>query len=715
MAKRDKDDSHRTRFRSHLLGNPNYFGNLSELDLPGLPAPVVEKIGDTRYEELSCIGFDPDTDVLAAVVRIKRQGGYGGGPCTEGSEEFVRFFLDYGDGTWIDHGVASFTVHDLPFEEELCYAVAIEIDPKRRRLCWGDPVLPRVRAILSWEDEPPPAAPDWRPVWGNVLERDIQIDPWALLLGAVLELKEKTQVAEIDPWVLDQLEALAAAHPLPRPAPPVAELLEAADPKDASQAMRALYPAMAAATAKKTAAGAALAQQAFESFEIDPSVFGDFLIDPKFDTTYEELRCVGLDRAAGRLYGIVQIKRPSGFSGGLCTRGSEEHVAFYLDFGDGAGWVYQGTGSVTVHDIPDMPKGGLWYQVSIPVDLEAHRKAWCETGRARIRGILSWNTPPAPHDPDHVAHWGDWEDCAIEVEPLPPGVDEGVFTPVLESIGNMPVGRIAPTGYATGSSVGGTFIAEDSPFGGRILLKGAAFFAPGPLEYQITVDDLSGTGPLPFTDPFWASVTTYPSVTPVDVKQVPSGGWFTYLPSATVMVAGGLLGVLKGLDDGPHDIQLHFRAAGGGAILASTPAKRIMVDNTRPSVDVEITTGTGNCGKFDVGETIGGTFRIDDAHCRRVALSVTPSAEAAGGALTLANVTPAAPLPPPAPGSDARNALDYDQTLNGAGLTTGDWSLDTSGMEPCGYNIRVHGVDRTIVNSGWIGWEDWDIEGFCLE
>jgi hypothetical protein len=320
-----------------------------------------------------------------------------------------------------------------------------------------------------------------------------------------------------------------------------------------------------------------------------------------------------------------------------------------------------------------------------------------------------------PHDPDHVAHWGDWEDCAIEVEPLPPGVDEGVFTPVLESIGNMPVGRIAPTGYATGSSVGGTFIAEDSPFGGRILLKGAAFFAPGPLEYQITVDDLSGTGPLPFTDPFWASVTTYPSVTPVDVKQVPSGGWFTYLPSATVMVAGGLLGVLKGLDDGPHDIQLHFRAAGGGAILASTPAKRIMVDNTRPSVDVEITTGTGNCGKFDVGETIGGTFRIDDAHCRRVALSVTPSAEAAGGALTLANVTPAAPLPPPAPGSDARNALDYDQTLNGAGLTTGDWSLDTSGMEPCGYNIRVHGVDRTIVNSGWIGWEDWDIEGFCLE
>ena len=36
-------------------------------------------------------------------------------------------------------------------------------------------------------------------------------------------------------------------------------------------------------------------------------------------------------------------------------------------------------------------------------------------------------------------------------------------------------------------------------------------------------------------------------------------------------------------------------------------------------------------------------------------------------------------------------------------------------MAPCGYNIRIDGADRTIVNSGVIGWHAADIEGFCLE
>ena len=49
-------------------------------------------------------------------------------------------------------------------------------------------------------------------------------------------------------------------------------------------------------------------------------------------------------------------------------------------------------------------------------------------------------------------------------------------------------------------------------------------------------------------------------------------------------------------------------------------------------------------------------------------------------------------------------------TLDTSG-TTGTWELVTTGMAPCGYNIRIDGADRTIVNSGFIGWHAADIEG----
>src|SRR2546429_2310074 len=47
--------------------------------------------------------------------------------------------------------------------------------------------------------------------------------------------------------------------------------------------------------------------------------------------------------------GPLTIKRPNGYSGGLCTAGSQEYVAFWVDWG--SGWSYAGTTSVSVHDI----------------------------------------------------------------------------------------------------------------------------------------------------------------------------------------------------------------------------------------------------------------------------------------------------------------------------------------------------------------------------
>ncbi|MCP5072577.1 MAG: hypothetical protein GY947_04685, partial [Rhodobacteraceae bacterium] len=475
----------RRTFKLRLLQNPNYYGNLSKLDIPDLPKPVEKKAGDTSFEKLTCVGYNPDTEILAAIVQIKQGSGYSGGPCTDGSYEYVRFYLDYGDGVWVDHGVTAFNVHDQGFKNKLCYAVSIELDPKKNSCCEDKPVLPNVRAILSWDVEPPANQPNWLPVWGNRLERSIQIDPRNPLFCHFIDVFEKVGVQKIDPALFTQLKQLIEVQPLaPKPVATINELQESGGKVDDDRlVLRHVFPAIAKLAADKTDIAAF---EALKSAQIDLNQFDDFIQKPEFNTHYEELHCVGLDRDLSQLHGVVQVKLPYGYSGNLCKKGSREYIAFYLDFG--SGWEYQGTTSVVVHDIPSLPDKGLWYQASLPVDLDDHKKKWCESGQARIRGILSWATPPLPNQPEFVPHWGDREDCWIEIRPLPKGVPEGQMTPFLEAIGNMPVDLIDAAGYANGASIGATFTADDSPFGGAILFAGLIFFpTSNNLEYRVMV------------------------------------------------------------------------------------------------------------------------------------------------------------------------------------------------------------------------------------
>lgn len=711
-----RDIQLRRTFKFQLLQNPNYFGNLSELDLPDLPKAVLKKIGDTTYEELTCVGYNPDTDILTAIVEVKQVAGYSGGPCTDGSQEYVRFYLDYGDGVWVDHGATAFTAHDLGFKDDLCYAVSIKLGPKRRNCCDTKPVLPNVRAILSWSTEPPANQPNWHPVWGNRLERSIQIDPRNPFLCKFIDVFEKPGVQKIDPALIAQLKLAIEAQPsAPKPVATIGELTECGDQRDEMLVLRHAFPAIAKLAADKTDIAAF---QALKATQIDLSKFDDFLLKPAFNTTYEELHCVGLDRDLSLLHGVVQIKRPGGYSGGLCKQGSREYIAFYIDFG--AGWEYQGTTSVVVHDIPEIPKDGLWYQASLKVDLDDHKKKWCDTGRARIRGILSWAVPPPPNVPEFIPHWGDREDCWIEIRHLPKDVIPGLMTPFIEAIGNMPVDQINGAGFANGGSIGATFTADDSPFGGTILFAGLIFFpTSNNLEYRVMVKGPSDLVAQPWTQSFDVTVTTFPPLTTATVTQTAPGGWFEYIPQpgppVSKSVAGNLLARFKAVEEGLHTVFLQIREQGTAVILASSATEAFFVDNTLPSVDVEITSGAGNCGKFTIGEVLVGTYSMEDLHSLSLSLTVTPQAEAAGGHLAITSVVPAAPLPPPLPGPTASNGLSYAAlTLDTSGAS-GNWELDTTGMDACGYNIRIWGVDRTIVNSGGNGWPAGDIEGFCLD
>jgi hypothetical protein len=63
----------RGAFKSLLLANPNYFGNLSDSPFKS----VLPISGNTYYEELGCVGYQPQQRRLEGVVYIYQPGGYG--------------------------------------------------------------------------------------------------------------------------------------------------------------------------------------------------------------------------------------------------------------------------------------------------------------------------------------------------------------------------------------------------------------------------------------------------------------------------------------------------------------------------------------------------------------------------------------------------------------------------------------------------------------
>jgi hypothetical protein len=556
--------------------------------------------------------------------------------------------------------------------------------------------------------------PNWHPVWGNRLDRDIQIEPRNWFICKILDKIDGIGIQKIDPKLIKKMTAAIAKPAKLKANANLPDLLKTSKGTEEMTVLRHIFPAVAKLADDPTDIDAWQALSSpLKAYDIDIAKFTDFLIAPKFNTSFEELHCVGLDRDAKTLHGIVEIKRRSGYSGSLCTNGSHEYIAFYLDFG--SGWEYQGTTSVEVHDV-DVPDGGLWYQAALPIKLDKHRQEWCKTGNARIRGILSWAVPPTPNQPNFVPHWGDREDCWIEVEHLPKDVTPGVFTPFLQSIGNMSIGQINGAGYANGTSVGTLFTADDAPFGGQTLLKGDVFNLPaGPLEYRIMIQGPSDVTPRVYNSPFDVDVTTFPSIIPVTQTLNAVGDWFPYLAaSPLVSVTGGILGSLSGLENGLTSVFLEFRQP-LGPVLATTVSKDFMVDNTGPTADVEITSGAGNCGKFGITEVISGTYAMTGDHCGSLQLHVTPLPEAAGGTMVITSAVPNALFVPPFTGGNSSVSVSYAALSLDTDGASGTWELDTTGMEPCGYNIRIKVYDRTILNSGSNHRQAQDIEGFCLE
>lgn len=177
--------------RKLLLNNPNYFAHLTENSFK----VVLNINGDTNYESLGCVRYIPLLDRVYASINIKQDTGYSFCVGTRISGEYVRFYLSYDRGvTWHDKGMSAVNVVDEPGEKPRMYLVTRKIHMRGDDACAGDVAL--VRAILSWNSPPPPDAPQWTPLWGNVAETSIQLGAVELRRTHRLQTESRIRFAD---------------------------------------------------------------------------------------------------------------------------------------------------------------------------------------------------------------------------------------------------------------------------------------------------------------------------------------------------------------------------------------------------------------------------------------------------------------------------------------------------------------------------------------
>jgi hypothetical protein len=709
----------RAHFNSLLMTNPNYFGNLKVSNFES----VVNIQSNTTYEEIGCVGFQPQFNRLEAVVYVKQPSGYGGNICSNGSQEYVRFYLSFDHGaTWQDQGLTSFAAYDVPdLQQRLEYAVSLHVNPPKK-FCFNSNVV-LCRAILSWNVAPPANTPGYTPVWGEVHNTHIQVDPFKFFILGDLFKEMKLKITPQLKTAVDLSQTVKVSE---KPALSLTEKHALYQRKDVpahrfafAEAQSLLEPTNAAMTAT-AASNYAVSPEIFASLNIDLQDLVAKLQNTDGSTYYEEMECIGYNPNLDTLVGTIRIKRPDGYSGGLCSSGSREYVTFWADLnGNGTFETCIGTTSVNVHDIDEMPSEGLEYAVFLPANLSQYRQP-CQYGPRliRIRAIMSWQTPAPCWNPNYVPTWGNREETLIC---LKPGLQPQGHAPIIQTVGSMDVDDINPiTGLASGTAALAGFTAQDSPFGGLAVITGhianTADLSAGATALKYKVEIRSSGGPWePVANSFelgrdqllngvWGNL---PDVT----QAVDGDGWYTYQEdlvggpgNAQIFPVGNVLARWQTAGrSGLHQIRILAKDPANPGPMWVSNVVAVFLKQNAPVANIAITSGGGNCADFNIGDVISGTYSVTDTHFSSLRLSLAPPN---GGSFI-------SPAPLPASGGTMPLTRTY-----AAGVSTngeaGTWSLDTSGLPRCGYVVYLHAWDRTIVNSGFIGHHGQDVVGLCL-
>lgn len=696
----------RRQFKQLLAVNPNYFGNLPLSKLPS----ILNMVGNTTYEEIGGVGYNPDLDLLEAVVRIKMSHGYDGGIGAGGSRQFVRFFVNYGIG-WRDAGVASFKAHDIPDETDLVhgrskplsYAISLEHQPNRGRC--SQPVIPKVRAILSWEFMPP-ADPDWQPVWGNVVERYIQIAP---RMRRLIEF-QSAEAEAVDPKAVFSDESAFPRNtpandsaPSPRPVESLAKLYLDKHAGFTVEPHRFAMPDVHAALLASSIGGSEVAEAKCEQYKaigLDWQAILSASKKKQGDVSYEQLHCVGFDYNREWVVANFTLLRPTGYHGSLCEHGSDEHVAFWIDWDNNGEWTYLATVGVRVHDIAIIPADGLNYWVGVPARLGAHRRSRKEPRIGRLRAVLSWHVRPSETDPNAVPRWGNRLDTDFEIKSGRVLSD----LPAIDAIGGVGVANIDVGGDGmtipnapfaqTGSPADPWDASRQCAFGGDIYINAEvpASFSIAGYKYRLLVRkaDSSGSGE-PLMSSFVVTRTLALGGGTVWVSPELGTGWVSYLhPDHNLYsVLGNWQSAYLGLSERNVLWEIKLEMADSAlAILVSTGWHRIQLDNQAPVAAIHIDSGGAvpNCNDFSQDSSVSGHFVAYDPNGHF-------------GAWVL-ETSPNCPLPRDTSAMPVRSSSSPTEFAPGKG-----WRLDTScsatgnPLQPCEYVVTVSVWDNTIVHS----------------
>ncbi|MFX0202747.1 MAG: peptidoglycan-binding protein, partial [Candidatus Hodarchaeota archaeon] len=734
----------RKQFRELLLKNPNYFGSFPDFEI----APVKPMKFNKKYEELRCVAFYPEADLLEAIIDVKLPYGYKGNLCSQGSFEYVRFFVDWnGDGDFggpdEDVGIASVNVHNIPDTKEACldqtkplsYAVRIKIDPKKSKCSL--PNLVKVRAILSWDVPPPAANPNYPPVWGNVIDKWIQIAPQAggIVLKDIWDFVKVAELKKLDikPEMLNlgmkilEKKTLAAS-----------ELKEIYEGKDVPE--HRFNFSQVFQIAEKIKQDPILKVKYKLAPEFSKALEAvDLVLAEKSSTKYEELKCVGLNYNRDILVATLTVKQPYGYSGNLCTDGSYQYVGFWAYVWDQIEhmcyWKFLGRSKVNVHDIANIPPEGLQYSAYLPVDFSSYREKCSKPKVLKVRAILSWQNPPPSNNPYYEPVWGNRVDALVQIKPGVTPVKPGEQKPFIWAVGGMAVESISGNphtitssiigdGYANGISLGGGFDAKESPFGGIIRISGTITNAPNnpaeadKLRYKVQYKKMGEAVWHDITKNFriWIRIDGIPSGY---IDQIADGdGYFKYQKDLNYpiiqevqddVLAWWRTPVTEGVGgDGLYEVRVLLKQP-GAAVPGCPPDHvcssivKVRIDNTSPEAKVSL--DSGPCEEFTPGSVITGKFKAKDQHFWKYRLTIWP-------------------YPPytndkfehhPLPGFDyIYGEIPEYPVMPKSGVTAGTFELDTSGMKPCGYVIYLYVWDRTIVNNHMKGHQTPDKEGFCL-
>ncbi|KAI9769865.1 MAG: hypothetical protein M1839_003584 [Geoglossum umbratile] len=153
----------RTHFRTLLTGNPNHFGNSPQ----------------SGQQPITILANNTNTNSSVALVTTRTLGAFQQQSRSNFPQASQAFWVNYGSG-WISLGFATVNTHDIPDSTDcngtstkpLYYTLSIKFDSEHE-IC-TKPVLPKIRAILSWDQEPSATDPYWSPVWGNSMEEYVQ-------------------------------------------------------------------------------------------------------------------------------------------------------------------------------------------------------------------------------------------------------------------------------------------------------------------------------------------------------------------------------------------------------------------------------------------------------------------------------------------------------------------------------------------------------------